>query len=162
MLTADAQMRADRIIQDKEQLLLSRQQTLIAVVNRGLPELIDLSNEFNRVYEDGIYRFYHCSFKVYFLQEATSKAFQLFKQIGDEVGLEFFTPYKKFIDEGTDKEFDMSHNEDWSFHTRPIVEAFLHTKYLLDMMVKYGNELDEMPEILPSGFAAILCLYKLR
>jgi hypothetical protein len=30
------------------------------------------------------------------------------------------------------------------------------------MVVQYGNELEAPPEMLPSGWAAVLCLYELR
>ena len=40
-------------------------------------------------------------------------------------------------------------------------ESF-HAKFFLEMVVKYGKEIDEPPEVLPSGWAAVLCLYDLR
>ena len=49
------------------------------------------------------------------------------------------------------------HNEKWTHHTRPFVEAFFHAKYFLEMVIKYGKEIEEPPEILPSGWAAVLC-----
>ena len=33
----------------------------------------------------------------------------------------------------------MTHNDDWPRHARPLVEAFLHAKYFVEMMVKYGR-----------------------
>lgn len=47
-------------------------------------------------------------------------------------------------------------------HTRPIVEAFLHAKYFLEMMIKYAREMDAAPIMLPTGWAAILELYNQR
>jgi len=44
----------------------------------------------------------------------------------------------------------------------PIIEAFQHARYFLDMTVKYGKELDEEPTMLPSGYAALLELYGIR
>jgi hypothetical protein len=41
------------------------------------------------------------------------------------------------------------------------VEA-LHARYMLEMAVKYGIELDGTPRFLPSGWAALLYLYDLR
>jgi len=42
------------------------------------------------------------------------------------------------------------------------LEAFFHAKYFLEMACKYGRELAEPPETLPSGWAALLCLYGMR
>lgn len=63
---------------------------------------------------------------------------------------------------GTGKKFDVSHNADWHRHAGPIVEAYHHCRYFLSMAVKHGETLDAPPEILPSGWAAILHLYGLR
>ena len=45
---------------------------------------------------------------------------------------------------------------------RRIAEAFFHAHYFLEMLVKYGNELKFPPNMLPSGWAAVLYLYNLR
>ena len=55
-----------------------------------------------------------------------------------------------------------AHNKDWTTHTRPFVEAFFHAKFFLEMAVKYGNEMKEAPEMLPSGWAALLYFYNMR
>jgi hypothetical protein len=46
--------------------------------------------------------------------------------------------------------------------TRPIVEAFFHARYFLEMVCGYGRQLTEPPSPLPSGWAAVLYLYGLR
>jgi hypothetical protein len=56
----------------------------------------------------------------------------------------------------------MKHNQQWTAHTRVFLEAFFHAKYFLEMAVKYGKELQAAPTMLPSGWAALLCLYDLR
>lgn len=41
-------------------------------------------------------------------------------------------------------------------------EAFFHAKYFLEMAVKYGKELDKIPdEERPSGWAGLLCFFNL-
>lgn len=60
------------------------------------------------------------------------------------------------------KEFELKHNQQWTAHTRVFLEAFFHAKYFLEMAVKYGKELQAAPTMLPSGWAALLCLYNLR
>jgi hypothetical protein len=46
--------------------------------------------------------------------------------------------------------------------TRPIIEAFFHARYMLEMAVSYGKELERPPSVLPSGWAALLYLFDLR
>ena len=70
--------------------------------------------------------------------------------------------FEEIVSGGTGLEFDVSHNDDWPRHTRPQVEAFLHAKYFVEMMVRYGRELETAPDMLPSGWAAVLTLYGLR
>ena len=70
--------------------------------------------------------------------------------------------FEGIVAEGTGRVFDMSHNDDWLRHTRPIVEAFFHARYFLEMACRYGKELEHPPTLVPSGWAAVLYLYGLR
>ena len=53
-------------------------------------------------------------------------------------------------------------NQNWLAVTRPMLEAFFHARYFLEMAVKYGKELDSPPQMLPSGWASLLYLYNMR
>jgi hypothetical protein len=53
-------------------------------------------------------------------------------------------------------------NRVWDETTRPLVEAFFHARFFLEMAVKYADELNEPPSTLPSGWAALLYLYNAR
>jgi hypothetical protein len=68
----------------------------------------------------------------------------------------------KIVEEGTGRNFEQSHNKDWPVHTRPMLEAYWHARYMLGMVVRYGEQLETPPQGLPSGWAAVLCLYHLR
>ena len=70
--------------------------------------------------------------------------------------------FETIITQGTAIKFQVEHNQQWLEHPRAIVEAFLHTKYFTEMMVKYGSSLETAPSWLPSGWAAILELYNQR
>jgi hypothetical protein len=114
-------------------------------------------------YEDLIYRYYHHSFKVYYLQGSTTAMVALLKTLSphkdkDDLNEDFMT----IVKDGTGKTWNCKHNQEWDKHCRPIIEAFLHAKYFLEMAVKYGKELKKAPNVLPSGWASLLCLYKLR
>lgn len=111
-------------------------------------------------YEDGIYRFYHRSFKVYSLQQATVEIVAVLKRLSPDGKLN--EDFLRIVREGTGKSFHVSDNARWHETTRPIVEAFLHALYFLEMGVRYGQRLRKPPQTLPSGWAAFLELYGLR
>jgi hypothetical protein len=111
-------------------------------------------------YEDPIYRFYHQSYKVYHLQGQTKEIVSKLQALLPGVPLNKW--FMQIIKEGTGKSFTGEDNRNWLAVTRPIVEAFFHARYFLEMAVKYGKELGSPPRLLPSGWAAFLYLYNLR
>lgn len=141
---------------------LQKDQPLLDAIKANLLQLERLLVPFQCLYEDGIYRFYHSSFKVYQLQDYTSRAVEIFMSIGQATGSVLCEWFEQIVAAGTAVTWNPDHNKDWLLHTRPIVEAFLHTKYFLEMMIKYGQEMDAAPTMLPTGWAAILELYNQR
>ncbi len=116
---------------------------------------------FKEAEEDFVYRFYHQSFKVFNFNDYIVTAKELFlKCAPDPVTLN--KPFLNIVDEALEKKFNDETNKNWEEETRPILEAFWHCKYFLEQMEQYGNELDECPQILPSGWAAVLHLYNLK
>ena len=69
--------------------------------------------------------------------------------------------FLEIVREGTGKELATSDNHRWTLVTRPIVEAFFHARFFLEMAVRYAV-LEAPPRPLPSGYAALLYLYQLR
>ena len=136
--------------------------SLLASLKRDLPELEALLAESSSHwgYEDPIYRFYHQSWKVYGIQEATSRIVERLKALAPDRPLDGW--FTAIVEEGTGRRFSVEDNRRWPVATRPILEAFFHARYFLEMAVKYGRELERPPQIIPSGWAAILCLYGLR
>lgn len=124
-------------------------------------------------YEDPIYRFYHHSIKVVHLQDFTIEIVDALQSL--LLGQELNKMFMQIFQEGsaiksvrvskTDPEegvplWDI--NANWMQYTRPILEAFFHAKFMLEMAVKYGKILEYPPRLLPSGWAALLYLYGLR
>lgn len=134
---------------------------LLKALHERLPNLRELlaSVSDHWGYEDPIYRFYHQSFKVYRLQHRTEVIVKALQELAPHLKLN--GEFARIIAQGTGKQFVMTHNKHWPKHTRPMVEAFFHARYMLEMAVRYG-ELTECPSVLPSGFAAFLYLYDLR
>ena len=110
-------------------------------------------------FEDPIYRFYHQSFKVFGLQKRTHAIVTLLRALAPDRSLSL--RFGAIIAAGTEREFRPEDNANWDAVTQPIVEAFFHARFFLDMAVRY-SKLDRPPGPLPSGYAALLCLYGLR
>jgi len=137
-------------------------QALVSNLKSALPDLEQLLDECNSHwgYEDPIYRFYHQSFKVYALGGTTKRIVSALQALAPDQQLnEWFV---RIVSEGTNKVFAPEHNQYWLDVTRPIVEAFFHSRYFLEMAVRYGRQLSAAPRSLPSGWAALLYLYQLR
>jgi hypothetical protein len=135
---------------------------LFTKLKGALPQLEALLEESNSdwIYEDNVYRFYHQSFKVYLLQSHTLAIVEKLRSLSPEQELNEW--FMQIVTEGTGKTFSPEHNENWLETTRPILEAFSHARYFLEMAVKSGRELEYPPRVMPSGWAAVLYLYNLR
>ena len=110
-------------------------------------------------FEDPVYRFYHQSFKVYLLQEQTEAIVRLLASLLPERRLNPW--FLQIVDEGTGKRFTPNDNADWLRITRPILEAFFHARFFLEMAVRYAD-IAQPPRPMPSGYAALLYLFGLR
>jgi hypothetical protein len=137
-------------------------QALLRAIRAALPRLLKLHNVYNSHwdYEDRIYRFYYGSFKVYRLQAETKKIVRALRRLLPKRKLT--ASFEAIVKRGTGKTWTLDHNSRWDEETAPIVEAFFHARYFLDMAVRYGQELKFAPSLMPSGWAALLCLYELR
>lgn len=111
-------------------------------------------------YEDLIYRFYHQSFKVYGIQNTTLALVDALRSLLPDVPLNRW--FEEIVTAGTGKTFTDDANRSWPATTRPLLEAFFHARFFVEMAVKYAGEIDEPPESLPSGWAALLYLFNLR
>ena len=150
-------------IKSPEARQLASQQLLVNI-KAALPELQALLEKVSGhwTYEDRVYRFYHQSFKVYALKDVTKNLVATFESLAPE-DCSLNEWFVEIVTEGTTQQFEMRRsNDNWLHETRPIVEAFFHAKFFLEMLVRYGTELDEPPQIMPSGWAAVLYLYDLR
>lgn len=139
---------------------------LLARIHAALPELEKLLQESSSHwgYEDPIYRLYHHSWKVYRLQDATERIVEALRRLAPardpEPGLNEW--FLQIVKDGTGRTFEREHNARWLEVTRPMVEAFFHARYFLEMVCRYGRDLQRPPRILPSGWASVLYLYRLR
>ena len=149
-------------LQELQKRKMPEMKLLLEAAKRRLPELKTLLAEVSDHwgYEDSIYRFYHHSFKVYRVQAMTQQIVAELQALAPHLKLN--EDFLQIVREGTGKQFELAHNENWLAHTRPIVEAFLHARHILAMLSKYADELETPPQVLPSGLATVLYLYNLR
>jgi hypothetical protein len=135
---------------------------LFGALRASVPRLEKLLEEVSSHwgYEDPIYRFYHQSWKVYWLQKSTLEIVAALQALAPDRPLNSW--FRTIVECGTGKTFTPEDNKRWLEVTRPIVEAFFHARYFLEMAVGYGKTLDGPPRLLPSGWAALLYLYELR
>ncbi len=137
------------------------EKVLLLNMRQHAPELRRVLDNANSSYEDGIYRYYHLSLKVFWLQEQTNALVNALTAIAPE-GRPFCRFFDGILQQGTGREFSLADNQHWLERAAPIVQAFFHARYFLEMAVKYAAELQEPPQPMPSGWAALLCLYRLR
>ena len=151
----------------KKQMKLqeSRRQRLFKNIQENKEEILSLHKKYCcYVYEDRVYRFYHASLKVFWLQDAISDTLKLLHKLSPRRRPNELDEYFIKIIEDAQKEgeFKREYNEDFSKHARPVLEAYFHCKYFIDMLVK-SLEFEENPRGgITSGWGAILELYNLR
>ena len=135
---------------------------LMNSIKSEVATLIELQRQCDDSGTDGVYRFYHGSFKVYGrLQPLTEKLVSLFRSLDPKTNKELDSFFESIVKDGTGHVFNLSHNEDWATHTRPIVEAYFHARYFLDQLLE-ATKLEHPPCLLPEGWAAVLTLFCLR
>lgn len=144
--------------------LLSRPDTrgLFTNIKSALPDLERLLAAVCQhwTYEDGVYRFYQRNPKVFELQSSTVAIVDALQALAPH--LEFDPLFRKIIAEGTGKDSGAIDETRWLSETRSILEAYCHARFFLEMVVKYGHNLDELPDMRPRGWTAVLRLFGLR
>jgi len=159
-----------------EEKIMKLNEELLQNIKKNFQELKVLLKSVNETYENMIYRFYHGSFKVYGVQDMTLKIVEALKDMAPEGTAfqpawttespknpkTFNFQFEEIFQNGMGKKFSDKHNEKWNEHTRPLLEAFFHAKYFLEMTVRYGKKLKKAPTELPYGWAGLLYFYNLR
>jgi hypothetical protein len=99
---------------------------LFSNLKAALPKLQALLDKYKGdwEYEDGVYRFYHQSYKVYDLQVGTTSITEALQALAPERELDEW--YRQIVSDGTGNKFAQDHNSRWLAETRPIVEASFH------------------------------------
>jgi hypothetical protein len=135
---------------------------LLDQLNQQIDEIEALVKAFESIEEDGVYRYYHQSTKVYSLQEAVKRARRLFEELAPD-GTQLNSWFTTICDDACEHKFTPARsNQQWYQETRPILEGFWHCLYFLRQLARYRREVDQPPQIMPYGWAAVLYLYGIR
>lgn len=141
----------------------ARAEALLAACKTQLPELEALLENVNGhwVYVDRMYRFYHHSLKVFWLQEQTLQIRDALQALMPELKLNSL--FRQVLAVGTGSAFDMQRsNRAWLPEALPITAAFLHAKFFLEMAIRCAKTYDRVDQVLGSDLAALLYLFNLR
>jgi hypothetical protein len=138
---------------------LAETNKLLRSIKAKLPALNKLLDR-TAGHEDLIYRYYHQSFKVYLIQEYTKEIVAGLQSLAPHLPLNDW--FMEIVRQGTGREFSIKDNLRWTAITRPMLEAYFHARYFLEMACQYSRELTSAPKVLPSGWAALLYLYNIR
>ena len=143
-----------------------KQDILLNNIKKNLPFLEERLDDANSHWnsEDLIYRYYHGSFKVYRIQSLTQMLYNALEEISPHNNKKILnSSFLKIISEGVcGISWKPEHNQEWDEICRPFLEAFFHSRYFLEMAIKYGKKYDSVPTIIDSGWAALLELYEIR
>jgi hypothetical protein len=104
-------------------------------------------------FEDPVYRFYHQSLKIFWLQQRTDTIVQQLTGLLPDRPLHPW--FLEIVRQGTGKVFATSDNDRWTLVTRPIVQAFFHARFFLEIAVRYACWRSHRRP-LPGGYAALL------
>lgn len=82
-----------------------------------------------------VYRFYHHSYKMYRVQEATSEMLSLFVRIDPKKVRAFAPEFDTIVNNGLDIEKAEWHNQCWNQIGNAMFLAFFHCKSVLEMLM---------------------------
>jgi len=135
---------------------------LLGNIKARMPELEVLRKEAveGDLASDCFYRYYHSSFKVYWLQSLTERIVEKLKSLLP--GRELNRDFTAILAKGTGVRWEMSHNREWHKHTGPILEACFHARTMLELSIRSGKRIKYPPTCLPTDWAAVLYLFRLR
>lgn len=143
-----------------------REITILRNLNNSPEWVLNIKNKIEdsrRGEEDGFYRFYHESFKVYYLQELTEQIVRFLCYMGECEPDDLSPMFQEIVREGTNKEFTSDANNDWLGETRSIVEAYAHASHVFNMLVKHGTGKKEAPSgFIEQGWGTVLHIYQIR
>jgi len=148
--------------QEQMRILMEKNQSLLDRIKEAVPLLQNIKRAADREFgaPDLFYRFYYQSFKVYRIQNLTVEMRALFEQLAD--GGKLNSWYLQIVEEGTGKDFDLSHNSEWLKHTRPMMEAYFHSMMFVEQMLWCAENMEKAESLLPSPWAAVLTLFEMR
>lgn len=96
---------------------------------------------------------------MYHVQESTEEIVTALARIAPD-GRALHPIFIEIMRSGTRREFTKEDNEHWVERAAPIVQAFLHAKFFLEMAVKCASSPDPRRSV-DSGWQALTELYRI-
>lgn len=112
-------------------------------------------------YENLVYRFYHHSFKAFYMQEETAKVAAVLRSVAPE-SRPLCWMFAELLAAGTGRTFGAESNARWMHEVGPIAAAYLHAHFLLEMAVKVANDPNPDCGVIGYPWATMLALFELR
>lgn len=137
------------------------ERALLVALRRDADALLALQARVGKLGDDGVYRFFHQSFKVFHLHNATQQIVDALQALLPDVPL---NPWlMQVVADGAAPKFaGKETNANWLRETRPVVEAYLLAKQVLDMVCKFARAYEEPPTMFDGGWGTVLYLFLLR
>jgi hypothetical protein len=133
---------------------------LLNRIKDRLPALEELQQEMAEAEDIGFLHFYRSDPSVYDLRKLTAQAASLLRDIAADG--ELALSFEVIMQDATASKLDLTSSRMWILSATPTIAGFYHCRFFVERLVRYGHELEQSPDMLPSGWAAILCLYCLR
>ena len=147
--------------------------TLAENVKANLPKLKKLAKQCKATWggEDHFYRFYHHSFKVYYANLLTKEIVEALRSCAPPAE-DYVSPggvvsqrcvmnkmFMEIVEDAINRKFTYAVNNNWLGETRQVIEAFLHAKFFLELVIKFSDMLLEGRRGGEPGYVAVLNLY---
>jgi hypothetical protein len=138
------------------------QHELLQNIKSHLDDLKQLRSSLNELWDFTSYRFRGQRNEQNMLraQQQIGKIAHLLRRISPR-DRAFHTFFQQIIDDGINARLDCVSNRERFANERQVLKSFFQMTYFLEIAIKYGEMLDDLPEDPPFGWSALLSLYRL-
>lgn len=127
----------------KDILVRSACSSLMQVASTRLPEISALRATSDARFPCYLRYYYTKSCKVYYIQFSTEDILRLIRSLLQDAKISYrgFHPaFHQAVDPGLNKSFTLEVNDNWIEHTKPLLDAYLYAKSLLDQIEVMASE----------------------
>ncbi|MBP7708222.1 hypothetical protein KA107_00935 [Candidatus Pacearchaeota archaeon] len=141
--------------------LIVEHHVLLRNIKNHLPMLERKLAFYSDRLEGLFYRTHYGSKKLSGIQNYTCDIVETLRSLSPVIGQPISETFDKIYAAGTVAE-ELNGSENWNRRAMPLLNAFLHAEIFLRTSIEQGRKLKYAPQLLPEGWAAVLCFYNLR